>query len=129
MPLDIEVQIEQLAALVGDRRPHPYRLRFARHPPRGLNTHSRRRAAPPRPELHHWRPLFILLLWRSDVACHMDARCVVERGRRIDRRSGAVPGTMDVFVNVHGEEVEVERRQEGLYAVSQEEVPPIPHFL
>ncbi|MGW2640037.1 hypothetical protein [Streptomyces sp. NPDC001348] len=76
-----------------------------------------------RPELHHWRPLFILLLWRSDVACHMDAWFVVERGRRIDRRSGAVPRTMDIFVNEHGEEVEVERRQEGLYKVSQEEVP------
>ncbi|WP_157878081.1 HEPN domain-containing protein [Streptomyces torulosus] len=78
---------------------------------------------PTRPELHHWRPLFILLLWRSDVACHMDAWFVVERGRRIDRRSGAVPWTMDIFVNEQGEEVEVERRQRGLYEVSQEEMP------
>ncbi|NUR03988.1 MAG: hypothetical protein HOY79_48025 [Streptomyces sp.] len=76
-----------------------------------------------RPELHHWRPLFILLLWRSDVVCHMDAWFVVERGRRIDRRSGAVPWTMDIFLNEHGEEVEVERHQQGLYKVSEEEVP------
>ncbi|WP_432144254.1 hypothetical protein [Streptomyces sp. bgisy084] len=75
-----------------------------------------------RPELHHWRPLFILLLWRSDVVCHMDAWFVVERGRRIDRRSGAVPWTMDISVNEYGEEVEVERRQAGLYKVSKEEL-------
>lgn len=78
---------------------------------------------PTRPELHHWRPLFVLLLWRSEVVCHMDAWFVVERSRRIDRRSGAVPGTLDVFVDKYGEEVEVERHQAGLYEVSEGELP------
>lgn len=100
---------------------------FLRHDdPDGKLVHGLRlplMELPTRPELHHWRPLFILLLWRSDVACHMDAWFVVERGRRIDRRSGAVPRTMDVFVDEQGEEVEVERRQGGLYEVSEQEMP------
>lgn len=83
---------------------------------------------PTRPELHHWRPLFILLLWRGDVVCHMDAWFAVERGRRIDRQCGAVPWKMDIFVDEDGEEVEVERREEGLYEVLQEEVPRFSTF-
>ena len=80
-----------------------------------------------RPELLHWRPLLTLLLWSSDML-RMNAWFIVERERRADLHAGSVPVVPDIYVDYTGREFEYEKRDTGLWRVTETDLPRLKAF-